>query len=57
MQSDIPRTQLKINKRAETVRQAPGLAVAPVARSQQIRHQFVNTVANIVANSLVCLGI
>lgn len=57
MQSVIPRTQLKINKQAETAPQAQGPAVAPVARSQQTLHQFVNTAANIVANNLVCLGI
>lgn len=57
MQSDIPRTQLKISRRAEIVRRALGLVEAPVVRSQQIQLQYANTVANIVVNNLVCRGI
>lgn len=57
MQSDIPKTQLKINRQAEIVRQAPELAEAPAVRNQQIQRQYANIVVNIVANNLACHGI
>lgn len=57
MLSDIPKTQLKTSKPAETVRQAPELVAVPAVHNLRIQRLYVNIVVNTVENNLVCHGI